>query len=204
MPTSPSNIREQLPKIILGVLLVYFLSLFYQALDVVNRRHINTGDGIYINSTTQTPYIKNLAITLSKHCHNDLCRVQTILDYVTNIPYKINHFQAHSPQETIQKNFGDCDDKSNLLISLLHELGIESYFVLVPHHIFVIAAVNDIHLQHLVKGLYIQGKKYYILESTAKNSVVGFPLRYPLDQIKAIIDPFENKKIDIDNLEWRR
>ncbi len=199
-----SKQSETLSKVVLGGLALYFIYLFAQAIEIVNRRHISTGDGIYVNSTSQDPYIEKLAHTLTKNCQNDLCRVQNILDYVTNIPYKINNYQAHSPQATIQKNFGDCDDKSNLLISLLHELNIESYFVLVPRHIFVIATLDDIHLQHLVKGLYIKGKKYYILESTAKNSKVGFPLRYELSAIKAIVDPFENKKIDISNLEWKR
>ncbi len=195
---------ETLSKVVLGGLAFYFIYLFAQAIEIVNRRHISTGDGIYINSTSQDPYIKKLTNTLTQNCHNDLCRVQNILDYVTNIPYKVNNYQAHSPQATIQKNFGDCDDKSNLLISLLHELQIESYFVLVPRHIFVIVTIEEVHLQHFKEGLYIDGKKYYILESTAKNSKVGFPLKYELSEIKTIVDPFENKKIDISNLEWKR
>ncbi len=51
---------------------------------------------------------------------------------------------------------------------MLHELGLESYFVLVPKHIFVIVRLDDVHLRHLVKGLYVNGVKYYILESTEK------------------------------------
>jgi len=195
---------QKISQIILGVLSLYFIYLFSYAIKIINRRHIDSGDGIYINSTTEDPSLQKLAKQLTQSCHNDLCRIQHLLNYVTNIPYKVNHYQAHTPQATIQKNFGDCDDKSNLLISLLHELGIKSYFVLVPHHIFVIVQVDDVHLQHLIKGLYINGEKYYILESTAKNSAVGFPLRYKLNQIKAIIEPFENKKIDIHHLEWRR
>jgi len=196
-------VSQTLSKVVLGILALYFLYLFSQAIEIVNRRHISTDDGVYINSTSSSPYIKELATNLTKHCNNDLCRVQTILDYITNIPYKINNFQAHSPQHTIQENFGDCDDKSNLLISLLHELKLESYFVLVPKHIFVIVALEEVHLTHFIKGLYLNGKKYYILESTAKNSPIGFPLRYQLDEIKAIIEPFQNKKINIKNLEWK-
>ena len=191
---------QTLSKLILGILFIYFLYLFSQAIKIVNRRHISTNEGVYINSTTSSPYIQELAKALTRHCNNDLCRVQTILDYITNIPYKVNNFQAHSPQQTIQKNFGDCDDKSNLLISLLHELEIESYFVLVPHHIFVIVHLDEnLHRE----ALYVNGKKYYILESTAKNSPIGFPLQYELDKIDTIIEPFENIKIDINKLEWK-
>jgi hypothetical protein len=190
-------------KIVLGISAFAFLYIFVKDIGIINRRHISTNDGIYINSTSDSPYIDKLAHELTRHCKNDLCRVQTILNYITNIPYKINNFQAHSPQKTIQMNFGDCDDKSNLLISLLHELNIESYFVLVPKHIFVIVALDEVHLQHFKKGLYVNGKKFYILESTAKNSTIGFPLQYKLSEIKAIIEPFENKKVDIHKLEWK-
>ncbi|HIO95469.1 MAG TPA: transglutaminase domain-containing protein [Campylobacterales bacterium] len=198
-----SKLSGRLSKVVLGGLALYFIYLFAQAIEVVNRRHISTENGVYINSTISSPYIQTLALKLTKNCHNDFCRVQNILSYITNIPYKINNFQAHSPQQTIQKNFGDCDDKSNLLISLLHELQIESYFVLIPKHIFVIVAVEEVHLNHFAKGIYIDSKKYYILESTAKNSSIGFPLRYKLSDIYAIIEPFENRKLDIDNLEWK-
>jgi hypothetical protein len=197
------NTQQALSKAVLGITSLFFLYIIFQSISIVNRRHIRTEDGIYINSTSASPYIKKLAHTLSKNCQTDSCKVQNILNYVTNIPYKINNFQAHSPQQTIQENYGDCDDKSNLLISLLHELQIESYFVLVPKHIFIIVSLPNVHLNHLKKGLYINEKKYYILESTAKNSTIGFPLHYTLNEIKAIIEPFSNKKIDISNLKWK-
>jgi hypothetical protein len=198
-----SKLSIYISKIIIGSLALYFLYIFTQALETANRRHIGTDDGTYINSTNSSTEIKELAKKLTQNCQNDFCRVQNILNYITNIPYRINNFQAHSPQQTIKVNFGDCDDKSNLLISILHEEGLESYFVLVPKHIFVIVALDEVHLNHFVKGLYVNGKKYYILESTAKNSFVGFPLKYKISEIKAIIEPFENRKVEINSLEWR-
>lgn len=195
-----SKLSIGISKIVLGSLALYFIYVLTQAISNVERRYIGTKDGTYINSTTDNQFIKKLANILTKHCTTQLCEVENILDYVTNIPYKVNNFQAHSPQETIQKNFGDCDDKSNLLISLLHEKGIESYFVLVPHHIFVVSHL-DIDLKR--EALYINGKRFYILESTAKNSPIGFPLQYNLNEIDTIIEPFENRKIEIDKLEWR-
>jgi hypothetical protein len=195
-----SKLSTTISKIVLAGLALYFFYVLTQAVSTVNRRHIGTDDGTYINSTTTKPYIKELANKLTSKCNSNLCVTQNILDYITNIPYKINDFQAHSPQQTIQKNFGDCDDKSNLLISLLHEKEIESYFVLVPHHIFVIVHLNE-DLNR--KALYLDGKKYYILESTAKNSSIGFPLQYKLNEIDAIIEPFENRKIEINKLEWK-
>ena len=198
-----SKLSTLLSQILIGSLVLYFLYIFITALSIVDRRHIGTEDGTYINSTTDNdPYIQKLSDDLISNCQNELCRVQNILDYVTNIPYKINPINANSPQETIQRNFGDCDDKSNLLISLLHELNLESYFVLVPKHIFVIVALDE-YLDNSVKGLYLDGKKFYILESTAKDSSIGFPFRYNISDIHEIIEPFDNRKIDVETIEWR-
>jgi len=198
-----SKNTQTLSKVVLGLVSLFFIYMVFQSVSIVNRRHISTEDGVYINSTSNASYIQELSQKLTKECQNSTCKVQNVLNYVTNIPYKVNNFQAHSPQQTIQVNYGDCDDKSNLLISLLHELRIESYFVLVPKHIFIIVALDEVHLNHFRKGLYLNNKKYYILESTAKDSPIGFPLHYKLHQIKAIIEPFSNEKLDITNLEWK-
>ena len=195
-----SKLSHTLSKVVLGCLSLYFIYLFSNVVSIVNRRHIGTSDGTYVNNIRENKKLFQLANRLTKNCNTQECKVQSILDYVTNIPYRINKFTAHSPQETIQKNFGDCDDKSNLLISLLHELNIESYFVLVPEHIFVIVALPQLNSK---KALYLNDKPYYILESTAKNSSIGFPLHYHLDEIEAIIEPFENQKIDIKTIEYK-
>lgn len=195
-----SKHSHTLSKVVLGCLALYFLYLFTEVLTIVNRRHIGTDNGTYINSTSENKELYNLANSLTINCQTKECQVQSILNYVTNIPYRINNFKAHSPQRTIHVNFGDCDDKSNLLISLLHELNIESYFVLVPEHIFVITSLENISNK---KALYIKNKPHYILESTAKNSTIGFPLHYELQEIEAIIEPFENRKLKIDKLVYK-
>jgi len=191
----------KLSKVILGIFALYFLYLFTQALEVVNRRYLGTSNGTYINSTTENPELYALANELTQECQDKTCQVQSLLDYVSNIPYRINDFNAHSPQQTIKLNFGDCDDKSNLLISLLHELNIESYFVLVPKHIFVIVSLDEMLPEK--KALYLDNIPFYILESTSKNSKVGFPFKYKIAEIREIIEPFENRKLEIDRVDYK-
>jgi len=195
-----SNFSHTLSKVVLGSLALYFLYLFTHVIDVVNRRHTGTDDGTYINNIRSTPQLKALSLKLTANCSTDECRVQNILDYVTNIPYVVNNYTAHLPSDTIEKNFGDCDDKSNLLISLLHELHIESYFVLVPEHIFVIVPLENISNK---QAIFLNGRAYYVLESTAKDSQIGFPLTYSLEEISTIFEPFENRKLNIDNIEYK-
>ena len=189
----------------LFIIAIAFISFIYgtaKAIQIVNKTQISTNDGIYTNRVKTSQDITDKAFELTKNCQSEICQIQNLLDYVTHIPYKINHFKAHSPQKTIQNNFGDCDDKSNLLISMLHALGKEAYFVLVPKHIFVITPIEDKRLG-VTKGLWIDDKKYYILESTAKGSEVGFPLHYRLDEINVIVDPFSNEKKSFKQIAWK-
>ena len=187
------------------IIAIFFLALIYatvKALDIASRTQVGTKNGIYTSYVTTSQEIADKAEALTEGCQSKLCKVQTLLDYATNIPYQTRTFQRYSAQQTIQQNFGDCDDKSNLLISMLHAQDIEAYFVLVPKHIFVIVPLNDKRLGH-TKGLWINGKKYYILETTAKNSHIGYPLRYQLSEIDTVIEPFSNQKIKIDHLEYK-
>jgi hypothetical protein len=196
---------ESKKNLSLFIIVIFFIAFVYatiKAMNIVDKTHVGTSNGIYRSYVTTSKEIHEKAFTLTEHCTDELCEVQSLLDFATNIPYQTNTFQQYSAQETIQQNFGDCDDKSNLLISMLHALGKEAYFVLVPKHIFIIISIDDKRLD-VKKGLWVNGKKYYILESTAKDSKVGFPLRYKLDDIDVIVEPFSNEKRSIEELEWR-
>jgi len=187
---------------IITMAFVAFVYGTYKAIQIVNKTQIGTREGTYTSYVTTSKEIQQKAHNLTKNCEDELCMVQSLLDFATNIPYKTNRFQQKSAQKTIQENFGDCDDKSNLLISMLHALKIEAYFVLVPKHIFVIVPLKDKRLLGK-KGLWVNGRKYYILESTAKDSKIGFPLHYRLKDIDVIIEPFGNEKLNIEKIEYR-
>ena len=197
-----SESKRNLSLLIIVIFFIAFVYATIKAMGIVDKTHVGTSNGTYRSYVTTSKEIHDKAFALTQHCTDALCQVQTLLDFATNIPYQTKIFQQYSAQETIQQNFGDCDDKSNLLISMLHALGKEAYFVLVPKHIFIIIAIDDKHLS-TKKGLWINGKKYYILESTAKNSKVGFSLKYKLDDIDVIVEPFSNEKLSIDKLEWK-
>ncbi len=197
-----SENSKYLSLVIIFIAFILFIYGTIKVLDIVDRTQVGTSDGVYTSYVTSSEEIKNKAYTLTKNCQNKLCKIQRVLDFATNIPYQTNVFQQKSPQKTIQENFGDCDDKSNLLISMLHALDIEAYFVLVPKHIFVIVPLDDSHLTER-KGLWVNGTKHYILESTAKDSGVGYALQYDLDEIDVIIEPFSNEKVEIETLQYK-
>lgn len=184
------------------IFVINLIYMIYSSFFIVKNQFTDIGDTTYVNQVREDDYTIKLALYLTKNCNKDkLCEVQNLLDFVTTIPYKINESIAKSPKQVVEQNFGDCDDKSNLLISLLKVLGYEVYFVLVPEHIFVIINLDNLNISK--EALYVNDKKFYILETTATLSKIGFPLKYKLSDIEAIIDPFKNKKLFINNLEYK-
>ena len=184
------------------IFITYVIYIIISSFSIVKNQYIDIGDTTYVNQVRTDDYTIKLADFLTKDCKSDInCEVQAILDFVTKIPYKINESIARSAKQVVEQNFGDCDDKSNLLISMLKVKGYEAYFVLVPKHIFVIVNLEQ-KLQNL-KALYINEKRFYILESTAIGSKIAFPLKYNFNEIEAILDPFKNKKLVINKLEYR-
>ena len=182
--------------------IVYVIYLIISSFFIVKNQFIDIGNSTYVNQVRTDDYTIKLANHLTKDCaSNKVCEVQAMLDFVTQIPYKINESIARNAKQVVDQNFGDCDDKSNLLISMLKVKGYEAYFVLVPKHIFVIVNLEQ-KLQNL-KALYINEKRFYILESTAIGSKIAFPLKYNFNEIEAILDPFKNKKLVINKLEYR-
>ncbi|WP_121628114.1 hypothetical protein [Poseidonibacter antarcticus] len=182
--------------------IIYIIYMIFTSFNIVKNQFIDINGLTYVNQVRRDDYTLKLANYLIKDCNkNELCEVQKMLDFVTRIPYKVNEGIAKSSKQVVTQNYGDCDDKSNLLISMLKVKGYEAYFVLVPKHIFVI--VNLKNKLSNKKALYVNGKRFYKLESTATNSKIGFPLKYAFDEIEAIIDPFENKQLVVDEMEYK-
>lgn len=183
------------------VSIAVILYMIFHSFFIVKNQFIDLDGSTYVNQVKTDEYTKKLAMNLTKDCQTKVCEVQSMLDLVTEIPYKINESVARSGKNVIEQNFGDCDDKSNLLISLLNAKGYEAYFVLVPKHIFVVVNIGFILPNK--KALYINGRPFYKLEGTAQGSTIGFPLKYKFDEISAFVDPFKNKKLVVESLEYK-
>lgn len=180
--------------------ILLFLFLIFKSFFIVKDHFISVDGETYVNQIRVDEYTKDLANRLTNGCESEVCEVQRLLDFTTNIPYKINEGIAKSAKRVVEQNYGDCDDKSNLLISMLKTKGYEAYFVLIPRHIFVIVNLDS---KIEKRALYIDKKRFYALESTAKNSKIGFNIENRVDKISAIIDPFENEKLKYSSLEFR-
>ena len=185
-----------------AIFIIYVIYMIVISFFIVKNQFIDIGDSTYVNQVRTDDYTLKLANYLTKNCKaNKLCEVQSMLDFVTAIPYKINESVARNSKQVVTQNFGDCDDKSNLLISMLKVKGYEAYFVLVPKHIFVIVNMQENIANK--RALYVNDKPFYILESTATGSKIGFNLKYKFEEIEAIVDPFVNKKLLVNNLNYK-
>lgn len=82
------------------------------------------------------PKVKAKAAEIaSRHASRDE-RLMAAYEFVASLRYVAIEFgiggiRPRTPEEVITNRYGDCKDKANLLIALLHELGIEARFVLI-------------------------------------------------------------------------
>lgn len=139
--------------------------------------------------TKATFEIKNLIADLFKD-KPDLDpeeKVETIYDYITNnIRYSSVSFRqsAYTPQNArnvLVHRLGDCKDVSTLCISLLHEVGINAYYVLVNTWDYGLnnSILPSISFNHCIVGLDINGGTKY-LDLTASD--------YPLGSVSLVVN----------------
>ncbi|MBB6463482.1 DUF3857 domain-containing transglutaminase family protein [Flammeovirga kamogawensis] len=77
----------------------------------------------------------------------------------------INGYKPHAPAKVLNQRFGDCKDKSLLLIALLKTEGIQAYPVLVHSYngLNLPNLLPSIHnFNHCVVQIIIDGKTYYV------------------------------------------
>lgn len=108
-----------------------------------NHGFLNWGEmGSYYNGLTQgrrdaTPAIKQEVTLLSSSAPTSLAKMQRLADFLQRdvryvaISLGIGGIQPHPAGEVFTHRFGDCKDKATLLSSMLKEIGIDSYYVII-------------------------------------------------------------------------
>jgi len=143
-----------------------------------------------------SPEITAKAQELVARAPDFFARLTNITEYIQkNIRYfiverGIGGFQAHPAADIFRNRYGDCKDKTTLLISMLQAVGIPAYYVAVDsrrgvvdpdapssygdHMITAIevpAEVKDSRLQAVVTGH--DGKRYLIFDPTNERTPAG-------------------------------
>lgn len=95
----------------------------------------------YLNLVAQrtdaSPEIKQQVAALSASKPTLLQKMQAIASFVqqdiryVGIELGIGGIQPHPAAEVFSHRYGDCKDKATLVISMLHEIGVDSYYVVI-------------------------------------------------------------------------
>jgi hypothetical protein len=152
--------------------------------------------GLESSRTDPTPEIAAMAHQLVAGAPDFYTRLKSITEYIQkNVEYfvverGIGGYQAHFVSDIFRNRYGDCKDKTALLISMLQAVGIKAWSVSVDdrrgvvdpdapslagnHMITAIeipSDLNDPRLMAVVKA--IDGKRYLIFDPTNERTPVG-------------------------------
>ncbi|SHH20037.1 tetratricopeptide repeat protein [Massilia sp. CF038] len=117
-----------------------------------------------------TPRLKALALELRKQ-PDQMARAAAALHWVQNdiryfsVSIGENAQRPHAPDEVLKRRYGDCKDKSYLLISLLRELGVTARPVLLsadaPRLPAKLLATSN-WFNHVIVQITLDGRDYYV------------------------------------------
>jgi len=94
-------------------------------------------NGLTSTSRAPTPQIQQKVAELTAGITDPLAKIKALADYTQQkiryaaIEIGIGGHQPHPAGQVFAHQYGDCKDKATLLSSMLHEIGIESYYVLI-------------------------------------------------------------------------
>jgi len=87
------------------------------------------------NSRQASPEIKQKVAELTANLPSTYDKIKALTDFMQRqiryvaVEIGIGGFQPHPAATVFQYKYGDCKDKATLLGSMLHEIGVESYYV---------------------------------------------------------------------------
>jgi hypothetical protein len=117
-------------------------------------------DSLTKSSRIASPEIKQKVAELTSGISDPIAKIRALTDYMQrNIRYfgieiGIGGYQPHPAAEVFAHQYGDCKDKATLLSAMLHEIGIESYYVLIDtHRGFVHANYPSVDFNHAILAI---------------------------------------------------
>lgn len=134
---------------------------------------------LYESKVSTSPEIKEKAIDLTRNLSSKESKIRALYDYVKSIRYVAILFSEsayvpHSAEETLKNKYGDCKDKSVLLLSLLRSIGVDGVVALVR-----VASLTDKELpspkyfDHAVVAISTASQTYAFLDATGPSTPYG-------------------------------
>ncbi|MEW6467523.1 MAG: transglutaminase domain-containing protein [Bacteroidota bacterium] len=132
--------------------------------------------------------VKEALDSIIKPGMSDRDKVEAIYNYLTReikysfVPFLQSGYVPKDPGQTVCSRIGDCKDVATLMITMLREVGIESYYVLVKTNDYNHQkSLPSLYFNHAIAAYYLDGKvnfldmttdfyPYYILPSMDANA----------------------------------
>jgi len=115
---------------------------------------------ITASSRAETPAIKQKVVELTVGAATPLDKIKAVATYVQRqiryvaIEIGIGGFQPHPAADVFANQYGDCKDKATLLSTMLSEIGIESYYVLIhTQRGIVVPGFPSIQFNHAILAI---------------------------------------------------
>ena len=121
----------------------------------------------YLNLTSgrqeASPEIKQEVSTLTASRGKQLDKMRAIAEFVQRdiryvaIELGIGGYQPHPAADTFAHRYGDCKDKATLMASMLHEIGVESYYVVINNRRGAVNADSPagVAFNHVVLAIHL-------------------------------------------------
>jgi transglutaminase-like putative cysteine protease len=123
--------------------------------------------GLWYNGLTQSSRATSSAIQqkvaeLTAGISDPLEKIRALAKYVQqNVHYfaveiGIGGWQPHRAAEVFAHKYGDCKDKATLLSAMLHEAGIQSYYLAVDHRRgYIHPSYPSIYMDHMILAIQL-------------------------------------------------
>lgn len=151
--------------------------------------------------------VKNQLAKIIHHEMNDEEKVQAIYNYLTtgitysHVSFLNSNYVPKKPSKTICGGIGDCKDVASLMISMLRELGIEAYYVLVRTSDFTQqeSRPSVLAFDHVVVGYRLEGREMRYADLTTDYFCNNVLPRFNHNQWALLIKPIESELFRLPN-----
>jgi transglutaminase-like putative cysteine protease len=142
--------------------------------------------------------VRELAARLTRENPNRDARITAAIRFVQDdvrylgIEFGRNSHEPHQPSETLDQRYGDCKDKTFLLVALLRELGLEAYPALVNTRLRERLAdrlPSPFLFDHVIAEVVDGGRTYWVDGTIADQGGTLRTLETPNDRRALVVRP---------------
>jgi len=125
-----------------------------------------------------SPEIKQKVAELTSNLSDPIAKIRALAEFAQQkiryaaIEFGIGGYQPHLASDIFTHQYGDCKDKATLLITMLHEAGIEAYYVVVFDERGIVRPdYPSMHFNHAITAIKLPDS----IDSSALYAVVNHP-----------------------------